>query len=220
MPALLLLSGCAAIDVINDPSPDKFYRREIVLKHEGKTYTGTGVLIKPSSGLYNLEFNLPSESYMIIFKSCHREVTSKGTGKSYKLAYSPVPFLEGGSKACPVEIMSLSETGLHAFGFFDLDDASEKLTGATKCNGLVRATTGVSVCQSRARLVQEISFLEDVQAKSTCAELVKTDDYESRVRAFRYKMPVGRCVMAFKGVSGRWHRHTSVGYDDIILRKP
>lgn len=209
--------GCSSAEIAQELSPTAHYKNELKVEVESQKIDGVGVLDKPASGLYNFTFKTDYDTYLFILRSCHREIVLYNQGKQFKVVYAQTAGIED-IGACGLELMALSETGKHAFGFVDFNN--EKLSGATKCNGKILATSGVSACHSRAGLIQEIIFMDEVEAgKTDCIDVKPYTGYERQVSAFRYKMPSGKCVIAFKNKkTGTFHRHTAVGYDDIILR--
>ena len=94
----------------------------------------------------------------------------------------------------------------------------EKLPARIKCNGKTEFRTGVSACQARAGLIQDISFLVPVVVSpDPLCDVLETRDHIN----FAYTPPVGQCVFLFmeKGEKKRIHRHTAIGYQKILLRE-
>ena len=83
------------------------------------------------------------------------------------------------------------------------------------CNGITKKTGGVSVCQSRNELIQQIEFKETVvlSPDSDC------DFGQNEGKKFKYNIKKGRCVYVFKNkTKDEFHRHTTIGYESILIR--
>lgn len=218
---ILALVGC---DIAHQAKPDVFYKRDAVIKYGGRDYLGVAVL--PKSAKYDFEFSFAGNLDLFTLRTCHREITQEefeGGGlldrkkNRAELVYEPQPGIEAGTY-CPVEVGGFdAEKGRHGWGFIDFEGDNEKLSGLVKCNGKRQVYNGVSVCQSLAGLVQEIIFPVAVRfSPSECISPETTDN-----KTFRIYAPTGRCVYAFREISGekRFHRFTSIGYESILVRK-
>lgn len=215
--ALLFLSGCSSITPVLDPRV--YYRRDMRLEVNGSK--STGALVVSHSDDYNIEIEAKGNLDLFTFTTCHREETRENAGKGgifgnkkrVKINYQPVKGIE--TEYCPIFLGGYEvKRGRHSWGFLDFEDPDTTLKGVLKCNGKVSEGT-VTVCQAREGLIQELGFAEEVtvRPKAGC-EIGKTSG-----KVFRYKMNPRECVYAFKSGYDEVHRHTSIGYEEILIRE-
>jgi hypothetical protein len=123
---------------------------------------------------------------------------------------------EGG---CPLRFTALTkDTPKHSWGYVDFQTPDASMPAAIYCDGNVVQSDGVSICQSKKGLTQEIKFHSEVKvSKATSCDFDSKNDIDKN---FRYTMPEGECVFVFRETSGqrRFHRLTTIGYDQIILK--
>lgn len=174
-------------------------------------FTGMGVLDKKPS--YNFNFYFSHKPSKFTLTTCHREIVWANPGNGVKYTYTPEPLIEQDGY-CPIEVGAFDDQGRHAWGMIDFRN-SESLPATMYCNGEVKKEIGVSLCQTKAKLVQRISFEEKVSAVASegCPAGSLSDDKKS------FMLPVGqgKCLYLFKGKSD-FHRLITFGYDDVILR--
>ena len=160
--------------------------------------------------------------------SCHEEQTSENPDRGIfkkngvvNIVYKPT--LDRDLK-CPVYVSAYSKREKHAFGMLIFEHPYFKLKSTVKCNGDIDTFNGISVCESRADLVQNITFDEEVEkvkpvsgaAERTlpCPELESKDS-----KSFTFNIPPRECIYQFIGKkSGLLHRFYTIGYEDIIVR--
>lgn len=219
---LLALCSCSTLQAVsNKANPETFYKRDM---HITVNQTiGDGAIVVPFGTEYHFEVEAKGKLDLFTFTSCHREITREKAGeggifgdkKKVRIIFHPVEGFED-TRTCPVELGGYEiSRGRHSWGFVDFEHPSLKLQARVKCNGKDRTTNGVSVCQARSGLIQEISFSEDVRTSPN----PKCPLDEISPRVYRHKSPEGRCVYAFLGRdSGQIHRHTSLGYEQILVR--
>lgn len=222
LPLFFLLVSCA--NVTQELNPDKFYKRDMDIKVNG--YQGEGVLVVPRASSYSFDINAAGKLDLFTFTTCHREQTKEKAGERgwfrdksrRRFVYKPAP-LEAEGYACPVDLGGYEQKrGRHSWGFVDFEHPDFDLPAKVSCNGFYYNSRGVTACQAKVGLMQEIKFPEPVLAplENVCIVLEAKDDM-----TFRYKMPKGRCTFRFLTKSGkkRWHRMTTVGYESILIRE-
>lgn len=209
--SLVLTLGCASPGQVLNPS--LFYKRDMKINMDGTT--GDGVLVVPSLKRHNFVAYAKSEMSLYTFTTCHREVALENMPKEVGGYFVPAVGLED-TGSCPVEIGGYDKKGgRHSWAFIDFQTPESTLPARLKCNGESVETTGVSVCQSRAGLIQRIEFAKEVvTATSACGKLTSVDG-----KVFEFPLVKGQCVYAFKEKeSGKFHRLTALGYESILLR--
>ncbi len=202
--------------------PKIFYKRDMEVKVNG--YQAEGVLAVPYAEKYKFDIDAKGKLDLFTFTTCHREQTREQAGgkswfsnkKSRKFEYNPAP-IEAGPLACPAHLGGYEiGKGRHSWAFVDFGNPDLKLPAYLSCNGSQGNFTGVSVCQSKAGLLQRIEFTEPVlYPEKPCAKLKTNDDMR-----FEFAMPKGECVIRFVTKTGdeMWHRITLLGYEQILLR--
>lgn len=226
---ILLLLLAASLGGCSSPpqplSPDVLYIRSIDLDVNGTPANGT--LVAPRKDKYQITIKSKGNMDLLLIKSCHREwygekISGRGwfqNNSSYVYQYAPDPDLE--MHECPLEISSLDATkGAHAWGYIDFEDPKYILPVTLQCNGSTDHYGGVSICQARAGLIQEIVFDTDVIAKpSAKCGLGNVAGTFLEGKRFVFEQPVGACFLTFmeKLAPRRMHRMTLIGYSDIVV---
>jgi hypothetical protein len=213
------LAACSTTERAANPTENTFYKRDIKITHNGSSYNGTAVL--PESAYYDLSIEARGNLDLFTLQTCHREHVAQDAGEGgifgnrrrVKYGYRPTPLEKNG--ACPVELGGYEKIqGRHSWGFVEFKDSKHKLRAQISCNGKHYGATGVSVCQSREGLIQEIQFSEPVKVFPD----KECDVLKPKGNGFEYSIMKGACIYVFKGESGALHRHTTLGYEDILIR--
>lgn len=114
---------------------------------------------------------------------------------------------------CPLYIEVFSGNSLVSWGMIGFR-TDEKLPAHVSCNGQDWSFSGVTVCQSKGGLDQQIWFDKDIadfEAEATCH--AKQIDK----RNFNIRPSNGFCrVTFFDGAD--WHRAIFIGYDQVLVR--
>lgn len=221
---LLFLAGCTSVSQKLDPR--LFYKRDMKIEVNG--FKGEGVLVVRSANNYDFAVDARGRLDLFTFTTCHREETKEKAGEGglfgnkHKRTWNFVPVngMEAGGISCPVQLGGYEKVkGRHSWALVDFEHPDLTLPAKIKCNGSVYNSKGVSICQSKTGLIQEISFTTDVlttkQKHENCPPLESKD-----MKVFRYEIPKGQCVYRFltKGGDAAWHRHTTIGYEKILIR--
>jgi hypothetical protein len=226
----ILLISCATVQPPFDTEAFKngLYRKEVVLSVDGKT--GLGALTVPKKEKYDIWLSSLGNMDLFRITTCHRETILKGVGfkgnflgigkndKLTNIKYSPVKDIEDNG-TCPVEFgFYEKKKGRHSWGVLIIESNNLLLPSTTKCNGETLENSGVSVCQSRAGLIQRIVFSEAVVfqiPKNGCKYDFKITDN----KVFEYRMPEGECMVYFQEINdnGRIAEHYDYGYKKILV---
>lgn len=218
----LLLSGCASVpQTLNQ---NLFYKRDMDIEVNG--FKGEGVLVVPLSEVYKFDITSSGKLDLFTFESCHREESKEKAGqgglfgdrKRVKLDYKPNPGIED-QGGCPVRLGGYEQDkGRHSWAFIDFETKEAKLPAVVKCNGSTWNSRGVTVCQSKAGLLQEIDFPVEV--------IVNPDpgcpmERPADLKKYSFKISLRECVYNFmeKQAPHREHRLTTVGYESILIRE-
>jgi hypothetical protein len=226
----LFIVGCAGIPQKLDP--DKFYKRDLpfCVKDIG-CYEGTAVI--PKKDYYEFEVAPKGNALvdMLVLDSCHREFTREGNEKSYldffakifgkkregyKIHYTVIPGIEDDGD-CSVRINTFEkEKGRHAWGIIRIQHEKYQLPALVYCNGEIRKEVGVSICQSKAGMTQQIRFDEAV--------MIETDKGCSPMRRkasglYEWEISNGECGYSIRSQSGLVHDLLTVGYTGLLIRE-
>ena len=250
----LLLTGCLATAPVQKLNPAVYYKNDICfsyekpttkkvgvvrtffrnnrrIKRENKknriTFCGVGVL--PYQETYKIKVESFAKINLFAMTTCHREITTENPDDGIfrkngivNIEYNPT--VEKG-KACPLYVAAYNRQGKHAWGVIALEHPRYGMAAEVRCNGDKYSANGVSICQAREGLLQEISFLEEVKPvapvngsadrKKPCPELLTKDN-----KNFKFSMPPRECVYGFIGKTSRMvHKLYTVGYEEFIVRE-
>lgn len=214
------LVGCET--VAQKLSVDKVYRHDMVIEVNGQR--GEGVLVVPKASAYTFKIESKGDIDAFTLQSCHKEIFPKGVkkdglfGRKRRLEFDHVPTAEDQVSACPVQLGAYQKTeGKHSFAFIDFESDKEQLPAVLHCNGEVKTTNGVSICQSRAGLMQRIVFPVEVGLAAKKCEMPEP----LSTGVYRFSIREGFCIFAFMETKKPWrvHRLTTIGYQDFVVRE-
>jgi hypothetical protein len=172
-----------------------------------------GITVAPFSSNYVITGETDERIELLRINTCHFEKIIENVKKKFEFHYWPQPIER--ESICPLEISAYDVDGQNSWAFIAFD-RHENLASTLTCNGATKKTGGVSLCQSREGLVQEIEFDVEVQFKKgrdTCYTPETKDN-----KKFEFKMSPDRCVYVFYA-GGKLHRMMTLGYQDFLLRK-
>jgi len=249
---LLLLSSCVSPQ-LQKLNPAVYYRNDICFEYEtdekikiedtddwgsgsfgsysyeNKKLKFCGVGVLPYRNSYKLKITGYGKLHYFTLTTCHEEDTSENPDRGIfkkdgvvNIKYRPTMEQE---LDCPLFVSAYNKDQKHAWGVLAFENPIYDLQGVIKCNGYVKNSNGVGICQSRSGLIQEISFNEEVKPfdpvsgatdrKLPCPVL-KTDDYKK----FRFKLPPRECIYGFIGKESKQiFQFFTVGYEQIIIRE-
>jgi len=216
-----ILFCCFACTGISQPDQQikeqaSLYKKDMEVCVDG--LCAEGLLVAPMRESYKISTKSKGVLDLFTFATCHREETSTefssgwfglGGSKEFEGHYIPQKYVEAGIY-CPIYLGGYNKKGMNSWGFIDFETPEATLKAVVICNGKTVGYNGVSVCQSKAGLMQAIAFQEPVT--SNC--VIKVD----KVKNIDFEMPKGEHVCAFLGESGRLHRLTLFGYEKILIR--
>lgn len=219
---LVALVRCSSVQQSLDTAV--FYKRDILLEINGKSYVG--VTVVPKSQSYDIKLIPPGEIDLMLLRSCHREfsVEKADTGwslfgnkkKSYVYKYTPIHGLED-NRVCPLRIdIYESEKGRQSWALLDFESPDYTVDAEITCNGETKSMRGVGVCQSKEQTIQRIKFQEPVRFAPTpvmCNAPKKVGDL------YEIKTAVGECLFTFDTRDGRTGRLINVGYSGVLVRE-
>lgn len=219
----LLLTSCATV---NQPmNPSVFYRREMKIKVND--YEGTGTLVVPKADKYFMSIEANGDLDLFTLTTCHREEAIENASNSGMLrsdrkrsfTFRPVSGVET-KGPCPMQMAGYEQDkARHSWGLVDFESEESTLPAIVRCNGKEYQSRGVTVCQSRQGLIQQIQFPVPVltSQKASCPPPKSTDG-----KLFQFEMPGKECFFVFMeaGTSSRIHRLTTVGYESILIKGP
>jgi len=218
----LFISGCASL-VNQELNPDVFYKRDIQLEINGVKFLG--VAVPKRADKYEIKIKARGKIDMLTVTSCHREFVIEdptvmpGTSRSFSFTYVPIKGIEDG-RGCLLDIGAFEKKrGRHSWATIDFETETENLPAILKCNGEKWDTnpSSVSICQGKTGLIQKIRFDHRVKVSpdTEMCNVMKTEDEMT----YTYVMPRGECTYYFGDKYGNFHRHTTIGYESILIRE-
>jgi len=219
LPFLLLLGACSTWQQVNISPPLYRYKADIKVTVDGKSFDGMAVTKLNGPKLIEIESKAALD--LLTISSCHRQFTAervdaksgwfgRGSGHTYKYTYSPTEVEKEGF--CPIYLQAFDRNGVVAWGYLAFR-TEEELPSQMDCNGRQITFAGVSVCQSKAGLRQQISFAVPVKMKGS--ELCKVQAINDKT--FRFSTEMGFCYATFTD-GKNWHRMVLLGYDQVLVR--
>jgi hypothetical protein len=218
------MAACQSTQMSPDKVPDRVYRRDMLVTINGKS--SDGVMVVPRSSSYKIRVEGKAKIDLFTLQSCHREMLTSDIKNSgiwrtksvVEVDYAPAPGVED-SGACPVQLGGYEKAaGRHSWALVDFESTDETLKANLFCNGDKSVGNGVSICQSRAGLIQKIVFERPVVfSPDKGCEIPESSD-----QTWTFAIPKGVCVYYFaeKQKPNRAHRLTTIGYEDVLVRVP
>lgn len=184
-----------------------------------------GALVVPEAAVYRFDINARGKLDLFILTTCHRDIVLENAGrpgifgnkKRVKYDLTPVPSMETDQYGCLVHLGGFERRrGRHSWAMVAFEHPSLTLKAQIQCNGLAYEAPGVSICQAKAGLTQQIRFSVPVimGRKNACQLLTSKDG-----KVFQFDMPAGECVYRFAEKHGKKkHRMSTFGYEKVLLR--
>ena len=211
--AILWFTACS--NVQQELDKNIFYKRDLAL--DIGDVEKEGVAVVPYLESYRIKIKSPGDMDYFIYRTCHRQEEHERVGKRFSFLYQ-VSLESRDGILCPMELESFEAgRGRHAWGFVAFEDKTHRLPSVVKCNGKSISFNGVSVCQAKEGLIQNISFMEKVIMKGT-----DRCDFKSvgAGKDFSFTMHKGICVYEFLSLeSDSLHKLYTIGYEQGLIRK-
>ena len=207
------------------PQTNVVYMYDLKGTVNNTAFDGVGVI--PYAGVYDMKIESKVDVDLLEINSCGRNFHQESAivagwfkpRRAYEYIFQPDPAIENYG-TCLVRFRAYNKAqGQNAWAIIDFETPDAALPAAIFCNGENSQSNGVSICQSKAGVIQRVSF--DVKVKQASANLdprCRMTSVDGHV--WEYSMPTGECVSVFMEVGGqhRLHRHTTVAYTDYQIR--
>ena len=221
------MSACSSAVLnpqLSDSDPSKIYKYDFSGSVNGISFDGVGVI--PAANKYTLDVESKVDVDLLTISSCHRNFSAESVintpgwfqkRRGYSYEYDPAPGIEDVG-SCLVRVGSYNKSqGQDGWGVIDFETSDATLPADNQCDGILTHSNGVSICQSLFGLKQVLTFPVPVKlAANAQCQIDSPQDGKTWV----YAIPRGECVMAFQELQPpyRLHRHTTIGYTDILIR--
>lgn len=235
---IVFFFGCSSVQgPLQTPNPNAVYRYDLQISIGSQTINGVGVIKASDDGdaglsteneSYQMKIDSKVDVDLFTVTSCHRDFSVESAinvnwlkkKRSYGYTYNPAPGIEDVG-SCLVRIGSYNkDKGANAWAIIDFETPEATLTATNYCDGSKEESRGVSICQSRKGLTQILQFSVPVdQAQESIDPKCRISHPQDGMN-WKYSIAQGECVMAFmeSAKPHRIHRHTTVGYSDILIR--
>lgn len=207
-------------------TPLYVYRADLQITTDTVTFDGVGVTTARST---SMDIDIVSQINLdrVEVETCAREdVCENGKpcngnfsidqgwfGTSGKhMVYHYLPSTLESKGTCPIYFRVYAKTDLAAWGFLAFRSAQENLAGKMVCNGVSWSFAGHSMCQTKAGLIQTLSFdqpIDDYDVDKNCG-LTKVD-----AKTFQLRPLLGLCTGEFYS-QGKWHGLDLIAYKMVL----
>lgn len=215
-----LLAGCATAP--KEPMLHNFdyYRAEMVFTIAGRTYKGLAVT--PQAQSINIALQSPVALDRLEISSCSRHVVMRdvdqGSGgwwgsqdHSTTYQYSPTDIELQGN--CPLHFQAFSKDVQKAWGMVFMRN-DQSLPSHMSCNGSMDGPwAGISICQTKAGLQEEIKFDLPVKYAAT-PECLITPQPDNKT--FQVRSSGGFCKATFSDGT-RFNDLILLGYSQVVI---
>lgn len=216
----LFLSACSMPSIKQPVDVNTFYKRDMMLLVNG--VSGQGVVMVPKADTYQISGRSAGNIDLLSMRTNHREIIQEAVGRTtFAQTYIPVIGIEDKTEDSSPSVMEVAAfdkgAGQNAWGLIDFEDP-DGVVATVKCNGSTSMGNS-TICQAPAGLIQEIDFSEDMR-NAADAGSCNYGGIPKIGRKFQYVMPPRKCELIFTTMDGsRTHRHVSIGYEQVLLRK-
>jgi hypothetical protein len=209
--ALALLGGCATVDEYNDAA--KLYRKEMRFSVNGNDFTGVANL-DDSIG-HKIKFKTERSTARARISTCARDVHFNEPGRE-RFEYRYYPNQYERDTGCFLQISLLDKDGAHAWGLLDFRREGDGLAADIDCNGTHYQARGAFLCQSKAGLIQTISF--DSPALMAAPKRCEAPTSPDGGKTWFLAVTRGFCNYRF-AAGGQGLRFRTYGYDGLFFKE-
>lgn len=225
--AAILLFGCATVPnpVSPGPSPNTNFKFDLVGDVNGTPFDGIGVI--PAAKSFTLTVTSPVDVDLLTIDTCHRSFSVESAitsgwfrpRRGYVYTFIPAHGIED-LGTCLLRIGAYNKSGQpQAWALIDFLTPESTLPATNWCDGDHGTTHGVSMCQSRAGLDEQIVFdvpvMMSTMVDPRCAIKIPKDG-----KTWFYTLASGECIFYWMEIAPphRFHRHTTIGYQSVQIR--
>lgn len=211
----IFFTGCSTSEVSPELrySPDKFYRRDLEFKINGKEYKGIAVISRQEK--YDIKVKSWDSYEYVQLKTCHRFYSGEKEGYWWDFTFNPTD-VELSSPSCPIGITAGDSKGHHGWALILMDNPIFTLPNKLQCNGKKYTATGSSACQSFVGLEQWVIFENPVKVKGIPGCILPTSE-DGKI--WKYKIQKDICQYTFYTDVENIALHVTIGFDETILKK-
>lgn len=222
---VLALAACSSVPQKLDP--DKFYKRDLTICVDNiGCYDGVTVL--PRAASYNIVVAPKGDANidLMLATSCHREESFEKTDSGwfifknkhqFKYPYTPVVGVEDAG-SCDLMLNTFEkDKGRHAWSRIRFQHPKFQLDATISCNGVTSSFHGVSICQSKTGLIQQLQFPEPV--------MIMTDPgcpmphKNAAGTAYELVLAEGQCGYTIRSATDKLHDLVTIGYSEVLVRE-
>lgn len=214
----LFFASCAGVGVTSGPSTSVIYEADLFGSVDGIPFQG--VFVGQSQPSHTFVIQSKTDVNVMTIQSCHRylhfeDVIKTGwfrANRGFQTSFDAAPEIET-TGYCVIRLAAYSkQVGAgEAYGIGIFKNEKFDLPAINICNGAEGQTSGSSVCQTMAGLVERLKFPGQVvtarplpDGSGLIPQMCKGKLIDATT--FEYEMPQGECIIAF-GEVAKPHRH-------------
>jgi hypothetical protein len=206
-----LLIGCSSLQ---QHETSAHYKRALQVSVNGIKFAGVGVAAFSNS--YKIVVINHKKMDFLSIQSCSRSIDIEGpyfkkrvmkNRKEYHFTYSPLDF----ERECLLQFIVADKDGEHTVSTIAFEPKDAKLKADIDCNGVPTLATGESLCQSKAGLLQRITFGKSVLASKGCGFAIRS------AKEFKFPLPLGDYQCVFMDENQEMFVFRGYGWNRILL---
>ncbi len=222
----VLLSSCASIPQTSLPPSMQQTIPNYTLSGSVNGTAFSGVAVIPWSSQYDVKVESSVDVDYMTISTCARDIPITSAISVYwtlphnsiDYPYLPDPLENHGSCLMRIDAFNKKNPANNAFAILDFETPDATLPATNVCNGAVETTGGVSVCQSKAGLLQEIVFQTPVEIykPAIAADCVPTTNDNL---VWKLTVPLHDCVVYFQQIAKphALHRADWFGWNQPVV---
>lgn len=210
------VAGCAT-GAGDQKTEQPFYHYRAELTFKFGPYFYDGMVPVKVTGPIDIQIYSPITLNRVEVSTCSRHEVIRNTAKGWfdkvsnTMTYHYVPTAKELEPDCPVFFQAYNDHVQKAWGMVG-NNTDEGLRGHVDCNGQGVDYSGLTMCQTKAGLEQQLTFKVPVEFEATELCSIKSKDSKT----FDIRSGVGICKAVF---SDGEHSHSLLllGYDMVIV---
>ncbi len=210
----VFLSGCADTHT-KTLKPYYAYRAEMLFTFGGNTYEGLAVT--KLTGPIDIQIYSPITLNRVEISTCSRHEVIRNTTKGWfdsvknTMVYRYIPTAYELEGHCPIHFQAFNDHVQKAWGMIAFRN-DQTMPARMDCNGVGWSFSGISMCQTKAGLEQQLVFKSPTEFEATPECKIETTDKLK----FQVRSTVGWCKATFTD-GKEFHDLIQLGYEEVTV---